>query len=281
MKRCGSSVRHQIITSLPRRSGPSRSPWAAKAGQPWPRWPRQKSHDRPHPGVACARSSSAVSVGLGPDDRGAAITTALFSVVDRVLLQPLPFPDGGQLVSIYEARTSGQERTSLVAPVRLEDWNRLNRTFAAIAGSYSENVTDTSGGEPERPRDGTALGAFGMAPSTAGLSRTKRNDSAGRPLRSSARHSWTRRFARDLSVVGKTLTIGGRGHAIVGVMPREFTSAATDVWIPAQFNDWLLNARDARFRRRWPHVSRRHARAGARRSLAGAARARRAAPEDR
>ena len=47
---------------------------------------------------------------------GVAITTALFSVVDRVLLQPLPFPDGGQLVSVYEASTTGQERTSLIAP---------------------------------------------------------------------------------------------------------------------------------------------------------------------
>ncbi|HEX2344518.1 MAG TPA: ADOP family duplicated permease [Vicinamibacterales bacterium] len=191
-------------------------------------------------------SASILTIGAG-----VAITTALFSVVDRVLLQPLPFPDGGQLVSIYEARTSGQERTSLVAPVRLEDWNRLNRTFAAIAGSYSENVTDTSGGEPER-LEGRRVSArffkvFGMAP-VHGRTFTDEEERFGGPTAAVISEAlWTRRFARDLSVVGKTLTIGGRGYAIVGVMPREFTSAATDVWIPAQFNDWLLNARDARF----------------------------------
>jgi putative ABC transport system permease protein len=191
-------------------------------------------------------SASVLTIGAG-----VAITTALFSVVDRVLLQPLPFPDGGQLVSIYEARTSGQERTSLVAPVRLEDWNRLNRTFAAIAGSYSENVTDTSGGEPER-LEGRRVSArffkvFGMAP-LYGRTFTDEEERFGGPTAAVISEAlWTRRFARAPAVVGKTLTIGGRAYAIVGVMPREFTSAATDVWIPAQFNDWLLNARDARF----------------------------------
>jgi predicted permease len=183
---------------------------------------------------------------------GVAMTTALFSVVDRVLLQPLPFPDGGQLVSVYEARTSGQERTSLVAPARLEDWNRLNRTFDAISGSYSENVTDTSGGEPER-LEGRRVSArffkvFGMTP-LAGRTFTDEEERFGGPTAAVISEAlWTRRFARDPAAVGRMLTVGGRGYAIVGVMPREFTSAATDVWIPAQFNEWFLTqGRDARF----------------------------------
>ena len=81
---------------------------------------------------------------------GIAVTTTVFSVVNGVLLRPLPFPDGDQLVALYEASPGHRERVSLVAPVRLEDWNRMAGAFTAISGSYSENMTDTSGTEPER-----------------------------------------------------------------------------------------------------------------------------------
>jgi hypothetical protein len=49
-----------------------------------------------------------------------------------------------------ESSPSAREKTSLLAPARVEDWNRLNRTFVAVSASYSENVTDTSAAEPER-----------------------------------------------------------------------------------------------------------------------------------
>src|SRR6266542_4902794 len=78
---------------------------------------------------------------------GIGVTTAVFSIVDRVLIRPLPFPDGNQLVSVYEASPSRREAISLLAPARLADWNRLNQTFEAISGNYSESVTDTSGAE--------------------------------------------------------------------------------------------------------------------------------------
>ena len=99
---------------------------------------------------------------------GIGVTTAVFSIVDRVLIRPLPFPDGDQLVSVYEASPSRQERTSLVAPARLADWNRLTRAFEVISGSYSESITDTSGAEPERLEGRRVMPrffeVFGMAP---------------------------------------------------------------------------------------------------------------------
>ena len=81
---------------------------------------------------------------------GIAVTTTVFSIVHGVLLRPLPFPDAGQLVALYEASPARRERASLIAPVRLENWNRMATRFTAISGSYSESVTDTSGAEPER-----------------------------------------------------------------------------------------------------------------------------------
>ncbi|HXA68555.1 MAG TPA: hypothetical protein VNV82_25550, partial [Bryobacteraceae bacterium] len=81
---------------------------------------------------------------------GIGATTTLFSVVNTVLLKPLPYPSADRLVSLLEASPSKSKKESLIAPARLEDWNRMNRTFESIAGFYSENVTDTSGPEPER-----------------------------------------------------------------------------------------------------------------------------------
>lgn len=76
---------------------------------------------------------------------GIGAATALFSIVNTVLLKPLPYPHADRLVSLLEASPSKSKKESLIAPARLEDWNRMNRTFESIAGFYSENVTDTSG----------------------------------------------------------------------------------------------------------------------------------------
>src|SRR5215471_6342465 len=81
---------------------------------------------------------------------GAGVTTAVFSIVNGVLWRPLPYPDAAEVVAIYEANPGQRQRTSLLAPVRLDDWRRLNRTFSAMSASYTETVTDTSGAEPER-----------------------------------------------------------------------------------------------------------------------------------
>src|SRR6185295_18848586 len=100
--------------------------------------------------------------------------SAIFSAVDAVLLKPLPYPDADRLVSLYELNTAQAGATQLVAPPRLEEWNRLNRSFDGIAGRYFESMTDTTGPLPERvetmrtsPRFFSVLGvapAIGRAP---------------------------------------------------------------------------------------------------------------------
>jgi putative ABC transport system permease protein len=192
---------------------------------------------------------------------GIGVTTTLFSVVDRVLVRPLPFAGGDQLVTVYEASPSRRERTSLVAPARLADWNRLNRTFDAISASYSDSVTDTSGAEPERLEGRRVMprffDVFAMSP-LLGRTFVEQEEHFGGPTAVVISEPfWTRRFARNPAAVGERLTIGGKGYTIVGVMPRAFTSGlertalrmaiSIDVWIPAQLAPRLLEIRDARF----------------------------------
>ena len=182
---------------------------------------------------------------------GIAITTTMFSIVNGILLRPLPYPDAGQMVAVYESSPGRRERASLLAPVRLEDWHRLNRTFTAISGSYTESVTDTSGAEPER-LDGRRVmprffEAFGMAPLAGRTFVEDEERFGGSAAAVISEGFWARRFARSPGAIGARLTVAGTGYTIVGVMPRAFTTAATDVWVPAQLSPALMRIREARF----------------------------------
>jgi putative ABC transport system permease protein len=182
---------------------------------------------------------------------GTAITAAAFSLVDTVLLKPLPYPDADRLVTVFETSPSAREGTSLVAPARMEDWHRLNRTFVAISGSYGENVTDTGGAVPERLEGRRVAPRFFEVfanPPLAGRFFTAEEELPTGPGAAVISEGyWTRRFARDPGAVGHALTIGGERYQIVGIVPASFTSAATDVWLPAKISPGLMQVREARF----------------------------------
>ena len=182
---------------------------------------------------------------------GIAVTTAIFSVVDTVLIKPLPFPDADRLVTVMEANPAKSQKVSLIAPGRLAEWNLSNRTFDGISGSYAENVTDTSGAEPARlegrrvaPR---FFAVFGMMP-LVGRTFTEDEERFGGPRAAVIGESlWSRRYGRAPGAVGQRLVLDGSGYTIVGVMPAAFTSASIDVWLPGQTPPGLLRAREARF----------------------------------
>jgi putative ABC transport system permease protein len=182
---------------------------------------------------------------------GIAANTALFSIVDTVLLKPLPYPDPDRLVAVFEANSAKSQATSLLAPGRIEDWNRLTHAFTAISGSYSENVTDTGGAEPERLTGvRVAPRYFDVFAAPALIGRTLRADEErdGGPAAAVISHRlWTSRYGGDPGVLAKALVIGGARFPIVGVMPKSFTSSAIDVWLPAQASAFLMRQRDARF----------------------------------
>lgn len=182
---------------------------------------------------------------------GISATTAMFSVVDAVLLKPLPFPSADRLVSVMESNPARTHQISLIAPGRLEDWNRANRTFEAVSGSYAESVTDTSEVEPQRLQGRRVarryLAVFGKAPSVGRTFTEDEERFGGPPAAVISDGVWTRRYGRDPGVIGRRLIFGGVGYAIVGVMPATFTSAAIDLWLPAQTPPGLMRVREARF----------------------------------
>lgn len=182
---------------------------------------------------------------------GIGATTTLFSLLDTVLWKPLPYPNPDRLVSIFEANPAKNQNTSLIAPGRVEDWNRLSQSFLAISGSYNENVTDTSGAEPER-RAGrrTAPRFFSVYGTPALLGRlfTSGEEQFGGPaVAVISQHLWQRRYHEDPAAIGKRLALAGKSYTIVGVMPGGFAPPSVDLWLPAQMVPWLLQNREARF----------------------------------
>ena len=182
---------------------------------------------------------------------GIGITTTMFSIVDTVLVKPLPFPAGDQLVTVMETNTAKSQATSLIAPGRLTDWARESRTFAALSGSYSENVTDTSGREPERLAGRRVAPqyfvVYGMAPVVGRIFTAGEELFGGSPSAIISDGFWKRRYGRDPGVLRQRLVLSGVAYSIVGVMPARFTSAPVDVWLPAQTPPGLLRVREARF----------------------------------
>lgn len=167
---------------------------------------------------------------------GIGANSAVFSAIDAVLLRPSPFPQSAELVKLSQKNPKNQD--ALVAPPRLQDWNRLNSTFQAIMGYYTEDDSELSGDLPEKltralvtPR---FLQVWGVAPAL-GRDFTPQEEHFGGPdaVLISDR-LWRRRFGANAGAVGRKLRLGNYSYSIVGVMPASFLfpDRHVDIWSP-------------------------------------------------
>ena len=168
---------------------------------------------------------------------GIGANTAVFSALDAVLLRPLPFPDADRLVRLWQKQQTSAE--TMIAPVRLEEWNRLNSTFSAITGYGVEDVSETSGDFPERVRRAFVtprmLEVWGVAPALGrGFSPDEQRFGGPAAALVSDRY-WRRRLGSSPEVLSRSVRIGGAPVPIVGVMPASFLfpDRDVDVWFPS------------------------------------------------
>src|SRR5262245_27966627 len=184
---------------------------------------------------------------------GIGANSAIFSVIDAVLLKPLPYPAGDRLMALFESNLEKKTPRSGVAPGRIEEWNRMNSTFAGMAGAYTESMADTSSALPEKlvtarisPRFFAVLGT----PPLLGRVTTPEEDRANGPAAAViSERLWRRRFNGDTNAIGKMLRFAERGYPIIGVLPDSFRFPASDVdvWMPAQFPAGMMRSRNGRF----------------------------------
>jgi putative ABC transport system permease protein len=165
--------------------------------------------------------------------------SAVFSAIDAVVLRPLPYPNGDQLAVLYQHDAKGRDANRFVAPVRLEDWNRMNTTFQAISGYYLDDLSETSGSFPERVTEALVAPRFlqvmGVSPAL-GRAFTPAEEHWGGPDAVLISNGfWQRRFNRDPAALGKKLKVGTFSYSIVGIMPAsfKFPNRDVDLWAPS------------------------------------------------
>ncbi|HUI53597.1 MAG TPA: ABC transporter permease [Bryobacteraceae bacterium] len=162
---------------------------------------------------------------------GIGANSAVFSAINAVLLRPMPFPHGDQLMTLAQVRP--KVPGPFVAPVRLEDWNKLNSTFQAISGYYSQDDSELSGELPEKLRRAFVaprfLQVWGIAPEL-GRGFTPQEEHFGGPAAVLiSDRLWRRRFGGNPNAIGKALRLGGSLWPIIGVLPASFAFPERDV----------------------------------------------------
>ena len=178
---------------------------------------------------------------------GIGATTAIFSAVYAVVLQPFPFPEPNRVVAVGE---QFRGRLSATSAGNLEDWRTHAKSFSAIGARRFVSVNVSTGSIPER-LTGNAVTAsyFSVFRMPAALGRTLVPEDAV-PGRDAvvvlSDRLWTRVFARDRTIVGRSMQMDGRQYAIVGVMPPEFDrfSRAEEFWIPLVFTPAEIASHD-------------------------------------
>jgi len=177
---------------------------------------------------------------------GIGANTAIFSVVENVLLRPLPYPQPGDLVQIWNTYPPQAPRAGL-SPGDYADWRQQNASFSEMGGyaHISQGFNLTGEGEPQR-----VLGSYasaGLFPLlgihlAAGHYFVEEEDRAGSsPVVILSHHLWQSRFGGDPAVVGRTITLDNQRYRVTGVLPADFHLLRwPDLWMPfGQYGDDL------------------------------------------
>jgi predicted permease len=182
---------------------------------------------RKNPGFAFI---AALTLGLG-----IGANTAIFSVVDAVMLRSYGYPDIDRIVVLNERTRSGQPMS--ISWPNYQDWAAQNQVFEYLGLYRSATVNLTGAGEAERLSGSVVssgvFGAMGLQPAI-GRTFTADEDRAGGPRTAViSERLWRNRFDADPSIVGRSLVLNGDPYVVAGVMPSamRFPSRLTDVWL--------------------------------------------------
>lgn len=176
----------------------------------------------------------AMALGIGAN-------TAIFSVVNTILLRPLPYPNAERLVRIWE--TEAELAKAPITPADFLDWRQQSQSFEQLAAFRSQSFNVTGGQEPERIRGARVSANFflllGVQPAL-GRSFTEDEDQPGHnQLLVLSDELWRRRFGADPHIIGTTLLVNDRSYAVIGITPRgaTFPTKQAEMWTPNAFSE--------------------------------------------
>ncbi len=188
-------------------------------------------------------SPAFTAVAIGALAIGIGANTAIFAVVNTLLIQRLPYQDPDRLAIVWEHNLPRDRRNNVVSPGNYLHWREMNSVFADMSiVSMTFRTAYTGDGQPEELAQQIVNATlFPMLGVNAALGRVF-TDAEDRP--DAARVAiisdrlWRRRFAADSNVINRGIRLDGNLFTIVGVMPRGFSilDKNVDIWVPAQFS---------------------------------------------
>jgi putative ABC transport system permease protein len=191
----------------------------------------------------------ALTLGIGAN-------TAIFSVVNAVLLRSFPYADAERLVLVWEKKQGGRTDQNVINLGNFSDWKEQNQVFTDMAMFFDRSFNLTSDGEPEEvPGQYASTNLFSVLGTNPILGRTFVNDDGrqGQPRVVVISYGlWQRRFGGDNNIVGRQITLNEQPNTIIGVMPVNFgwhirkgmeASKPADIWAPFQITNELRGRR--------------------------------------
>ncbi len=194
---------------------------------------------------------AALALGIGAN-------TALFTVVNAVLLRPMSYPHAERIVEVTRSFKGGSLKASAVTPTKYDFWRRENHSFEAMAAYdfMSVGVNLAGAGEPERltslPVTADFFRVLGVQPSIGRTFRESEDKPGAGHFAVLSYELWQRLFHADPGIVGRPIALNAASYTILGVMPKDFGfPQAADLWTPLQLkidpsdhaNDYAVIAR--------------------------------------
>ncbi len=180
---------------------------------------------------------------------GIGANTAIFSLVNTVLLRRLPYANPDRLVMIWEQRLDRGSGDRPVAPANFFDWRARAASFDDVAWSRDSVFNVTGDGPPETligyRFSANMLQVLGVAPAL-GRGFSAEDDKAGAPQVAILSHRlWQRRYGGDPGIVGRVVTLNGESHLVIGVMAATFQHPqGTEIWAPIGLTPAIASRRD-------------------------------------
>jgi putative ABC transport system permease protein len=171
---------------------------------------------------------------------GIASSTAIFSVIDGVLLHPLPYPDSEKIAVLQPTQRSTGEAGGATAPANYIDWAAQSDVFTQMSASRGEQFSLSDGDRPERVRGTMATSnmfpLFGIAP-IIGRTIQPSDEQPGRShVVVLSSELWARRYGSDRNIIGREISLNDEPHTVVGIMPPNYQpDGYGELWVPSAF----------------------------------------------
>ncbi len=170
---------------------------------------------------------------------GIGSTSAIFSVIDNVLLEPFPYTDGQRLmaIEIHDSAIKDPFGRQTFSPAEFLDYQEQNHVFDRSMGVRQDRVLMTRNGTAPESFDGATVtgNAFeflGVRPLLGRAATLADANPSAPPVFVLSYKAWTRKFAKDPNIVGKSFILNDKARTLIGIMPQRFAFWGADLWVP-------------------------------------------------